>query len=111
MHKILSLTMSDRSRDITPCANEYCSERGVHSPRQLAWHSTMKFDGTEKFVMTGSVDGCIILPETQFVGTHLHVDTTRALAVGGFPHPIRAAGERAEFYIKSPFRDPLLIFP
>ena len=55
------------------------------------------------------MDGCNVLPETQFSGTHLRVDTTRVLSVG-FP-PCGSAGERSEFYIKPPLGPPLLIFP
>ena len=61
--------------------------------------------------MTDSMDGCNVLPETQFVGTRLRVDTTRVLAVGGFLPPWGAAGERSEFNIKPPLGAPLLIFP
>ena len=60
--------------------------RGCTVPSQLTWPSTKKSDGTEKFVMIGSVDGCSVLSETQFVGTQLHVDTTWVLfAVVPFP--------------------------
>ena len=57
------------------------------------------------------MDGCNVLPETKFVGTRLHVDTTRVLSVGGNLPPWGAAGERSEFYIKPPLGAPLLIFP
>ena len=57
------------------------------------------------------MDGCNVLPETQFVGTRLRVDTTRVLSVGGFLPPWGAAGERSEFNIKPPLGAPLLIFP
>ena len=30
--------------------------------------------------MTDSIDGCNVLPETQFVGTRLRVNTTRVLS-------------------------------
>ena len=63
-------------------------EKGVHSPQPTTWPSTKKSDGMEKFVTTGSVDGCSVLPETQFVGTRLRMDATLALYVGGsFHHP------------------------
>ena len=57
------------------------------------------------------MDGCNVLPETQFVGTRLRVDTIRVLSVGGnLPH-CGAAGERSEFNIKPPLGASLLIFP
>ena len=55
------------------------------------------------------MDGCNVLPETQFVGTRMHVDTTQVLSVGGSLHPLGAAGERSEFNIKPPL-GALLIF-
>ena len=55
------------------------------------------------------MDGCNVLPETQFVGTRLHVDTTQVLSVGGSLHPLGAAGERSECNIKPPL-GALLIF-
>ena len=57
------------------------------------------------------MDGCNVLPETEFVGTRLRVDATRVLSVGGSLPPCGAAGERSEFDIKSPIGVPLLIFP
>ena len=57
------------------------------------------------------MDGCNVLPETQFVGTRLRVDITRVLSVGGNLPPCGAAGERSEFNIKPPLGAPLLIFP
>ena len=57
------------------------------------------------------MDGCNVLPETQFVGTHLRVDTTQVLSVGGSLPLCGAAGERSEFDIKPPLGAPLLIFP
>ena len=57
------------------------------------------------------MDGCNVLPETQFVGTRLRVGTTWVLFVGGFLPPCGAAGERSEFNIKPRFGAPLLIFP
>ena len=57
------------------------------------------------------MDGCNVLPETQFIGTRLRVDTTRVLSVWGSIPPWGAAGERSEFYIKPPLGAPLLIFP
>ena len=38
---------------------------------------------TEKFAMTGSVDGYSVQPENQFVGTSLRVDTTQVSSEGG----------------------------
>ena len=57
------------------------------------------------------MDGCNVLPETQFVGTCLRVDTTRVLSVGCSLPPWGAAGERQEPNIKPPLGAPLLIFP
>ena len=57
------------------------------------------------------MDGCNVLPETQFVGTRLRVEITRVLSVGGSIHPWVAAGERSEFNIKPSLGAPLLIFP
>ena len=65
----------------------------------------------QKFVTTNSIYGCNVLPETQFVGTRLRVDTTRVLYVRGSLPPWGAAGERSEFNIKQPLGAPLLIFP
>ena len=56
------------------------------------------------------MNGCNVLPETQFVGTRLRVDTTPVLSVGGTLAPWGAAGERSEFNIKPPLVAPLLIF-
>ena len=56
------------------------------------------------------MDGCNVLPETQFVGTRLRVDTTRVFMWRFLP-PWGAAGERSEFSIKPPLGAPLLIFP
>ena len=57
------------------------------------------------------MDGCNVLPEIQQVGTHLRVDTTQVLSVGGSICPWGAAGERSELNIKPPLGTPLLIFP
>ena len=56
--------------------------RGCTFPSPLTRPSTKIPNGEEEFVMTSSVNGCSILPETQFVGTHLRVDSTRVLSVG-----------------------------
>ena len=84
--------------------------RGCTVPSPLTWPSTKKSDGTEKLAMTGSVDVCSVLPETQFVVTRLRVDTARVLAVAGSLYPIGAAGERTEFGIQQPLGAPLLFF-
>ena len=47
----------------------------------------------------------------MFVGTHLPVDTTQVLSVGGFLPPIGAVGERPEFDIKPLLETPLMICP
>ena len=57
------------------------------------------------------MDDCNVLPETQFVGTRLRVDTKRVLSVGGSLPPWGTAGERSEFNITPPLGAPLLIFP
>ena len=87
------------------------SEKGVTGPSPLTWPSTKKSDGTKEFATTDSMDGCNVLPETQFVGTRLRVDTTLGMSVGGSYPPCGAAGERSEFNIKPPLGAPLLIFP
>ena len=79
------------------------ARRGSTVPSPTAWSSTKKSEGTKKFVMTGSVDGCSILSETQFVGTRLHVDTTQVLSVY---HVLSGP----EFDIKPSLGAPLLIF-
>ena len=70
--------------------------RGSTVPSPLTWPSTEKSDGMEKFAMTGSLDGCSVLPETQFVGTCLRINTTQVFSVGGFLSPMGTAGERPE---------------
>ena len=83
----------------------------MHRPSSLTWPSSKKSDGTEEFATTGSMDGCSVLPETQFGGTRLRVVITRVLSLGdSLPHWL-AAGERSEFDIKPPFGALLLIFP
>ena len=71
--------------------------RGCTVPRTQTWPC----NGTEELATTGSVDGCSALLETQFVGSHLSVDTTQPMSVGGLP-PMEAAGERSELDIKPP---------
>ena len=58
--------------------------RGCTVPSPLTWPFTKKFDGTEKNAMTGSVERCSVLSESQFVATRLRVDTTRISSVGDF---------------------------
>ena len=65
--------------------------RGYIVPRPLTWPSTKKSYDTEKLEMTGSVDGCSVLPETQFFETGLCMDTTRLLSVGATRRPMGAA--------------------
>ena len=73
--------------------------RGCTDPSPLTWPTTEKSDGTDKFAMTSSVDGCRILLD-QFVGNHLRKDSTWALSVGDFLPPMVASGERPKFDIK-----------
>ena len=55
-------------------------------PIRLTWPTTMKSDGTKKFMMTGSVDCCNVLPEKQFVRTSLpHGHNTGFIRIGPFP--------------------------
>ena len=56
------------------------------------------------------MDGSNDMPEAQFVGTRLRVDTIRILSVWGVPSPCGSAGERSELSIKPPLGAPLLIF-
>ena len=74
---------------------------GCTVSRSLTWPFTKKSDGKE-LVTIGLVDGCSVLLENQFVGTHRHVDITWVLSVV-FRCQIGAAGERPEFDIKLPF--------
>ena len=57
------------------------------------------------------MDGCNVLPETQFVGTRLRVDTIRVFFCGSSLPPCGAAGERSGLSIKPPLGAPLLIVP
>ena len=61
---------------------KYEVRRGCTVSRKQTWPYTKKSDGTEEFVMTDSMDGCSVLPESQFVGTRLRVNTTRDIYVG-----------------------------
>ena len=66
--------------------------RGCTVPNPLTWPSTKKSDGTEELATTDSVDGCSVLPESQFVGTCLRVDATRGLYAGGSFPPLTERG-------------------
>ena len=90
---------------------KYKVRRGCTVPIPLTRPPTKKSDGTKEFATTDSMDGCNDLPENQFVGNRLRVDTTRILSVGGYLPPWGSAGERSEFDIKPPFGEPPLIFP
>ena len=85
--------------------------RGCTVPSPLTWPFTKKSDGTRTFVSNGSVDGCSVLTETQFVGICLCVDTTQVLSVEASILLTRAAGERSKFNFKPHLGAPLLIFP
>ena len=80
-------------------------------PSPLTYPSNKKSDGTYKFATTGSVDGCSLGPETQFVGSGRLVDSTRVVLVGGFSSNIGAARVRPEFDIRPPSWTSHLIFP
>ena len=84
--------------------------RGYTVPSTLTWPFSKESDGTKAFANTDSMDGCNVLPENQFVGTRLRVDTG-VLSVGVSLPPLATAGERSEFIIKPSFRTPLLISP
>ena len=81
---------------------KFMVRRGCSVPIPLTWPSTAKSDCTEEFVTTGSVDGCSVLLESQFVGTRLCVDTTLVLSVRVSLPPMEAAGGRPEFDTKPP---------
>ena len=86
-------------------------KRGCTVPSRQTWPSTKKPDDTETSATTGSVDGCSVMPETQFVGTRLRVDTRRILSVGCFLPPIGTIGMRPEYETKPPLWVPFLIVP
>ena len=94
-----------------PCAKEAQSEKRVHSPQptNLTIHQEIRWH--KRVCKTDSMDGCNVLPQTQFVGIRLRVDTTRVFFVRGSLPPWGAAGERSECNIKPPLGAPLLIFP
>ena len=54
------------------------------------------------------MDGCCVLPETQFDETRLCVDTTRVLFVGSFLPLFGTAGKRPEFDVKPPLEAQIL---
>ena len=78
-----------------PCAKEVQSEKGVHCPQPTNLTSTKKSDGTNESATTDSMDSCNVLPESQFIGTRLRVDTTRVLFVG-VPFPLGELPERGQ---------------
>ena len=83
----------------------------VHSPQptSLAFHYKIRW---HRRVCDGQLNGWLQHSAgTQFVGTHLSVDTTQVLPVGGSLPPKGAAGEMPEFGFKPPLGAPLLIFP
>ena len=84
--------------------------RVAQSPVHYVGLPTKKSYGTEKFATNGSVDGCSVLTETQFVGTRLCVDTTRFCLLES-PSSMGAAGERLELDAKPPLGAPHLVFP
>ena len=56
------------------------------------------------------MDGCNVLPETQFVGTRLRMDTSLVF-LWGFPSSLGSCRrERSDFNFKPPLGAPLLIF-
>ena len=57
--------------------------KGWTLPCVQTWSSTKTSDDIEDFSPTGSMDGCIVQSENQFVVSCLHVDTTRVLSIGG----------------------------
>ena len=65
--------------------------KGCTVPSPLSWPFAKKSDGTNEFATTDSMDGCNVLPETQFVGSRLRVDATWVLSVGGSLPPWGAA--------------------
>ena len=85
--------------------------RGSTVPSPLTWPFTKKSDVTKELATTDSMDGCNVLPETQFVGNCLRVDTTRVFSVRGSLPTKGAAGQRSDFNIKPSLGAPLLIFP
>ena len=69
--------------------------RGCTVPSPLTRSSTEKSDGTKEFATIDSMNGCNVLPEIQFVGTRLRVDTTQVLSVG-VPFPLGELPERVQ---------------
>ena len=56
-------------------------------PSPLTWPSIKKSDGTGEFEMTGSMDGCSILPETKFVSLACLCMGTAWILSAGIPLP------------------------
>ena len=50
---------------------------GCTFPSPVTWPSTKISDGTEELAITGSVDGCSVMPKIRFVGNGMRVDNTR----------------------------------
>ena len=69
--------------------------RGCTVPSQLTWPSTKKSEGSQEPASTDSMDGCNVLPETQFDGICLRVDTTRDLHIG-VPSPLGELTEKGQ---------------
>ena len=80
-------------------------------PNLLTWPSTKKSNGTEKFATTGTVNGCSVGLETQFVRTRLCMDTTQVLFVEGSLPLMGITGERPEFDVKPPLETKVQIIP
>ena len=70
----------------------------------LTLPSTKRSDGTEKFTTTGSVDDCSVLPETQFVGTLLRMNTTQLLSAW-VPFPYGSCSRQARVRHQAALRD------
>ena len=83
---------------------------GCTVPSPLTWPSTTKCDDTKTFAMTGSVDGCSVLPEIQYVLTSCAF-SPHVLSVVRFLPSTGAAAERSEFDIKPHLKAPLLNVP
>ena len=69
--------------------------RGAQSPAHLIDHSVRNPMSKKSLRQSDSMDGCNVLPETQFVGTRQRVDTTRVLSVG-VPFPLGDLPERGQ---------------
>ena len=84
---------------------------GCSVQRPLTSPSIKKYNCTKTFVTTGSMVGCGVPSETQFVGTRLRLDTIRAFSAEATIPTWGAAGDRSEFNIKPPLGAPNLSFP